>query len=241
MNLIEMFEEDLNKESEGGNERPGYTKFAEGNTFITILAVTASRWAHFMLKAGKLTVNCPGKDCPVCNIIKATKKAGGKTDHKSVKKFGMLIFNHNSGVIEILDQRTTFVKNFQKMLKDLREDYIDKAMEADETLSFEDAETLIDSTPELYDPSAFTTRVSREGLGQSDTKYTFKKAPKKDQQDVPEEALVAAKEMDLDSMFITLTSPQLLELLGGKTLKEIFKPEEDADGTDTEIKVNFDK
>ena len=161
MNLLEMLENDLNDESKGGNDRPGFTKFGVGDTYITVLAITAPRWTHFLKAAGNLTVNCPGNGCPVCNIIKASKKAGADCDYKSAKKYGMLIFNHNTNEIEILDQKITFIKNFKKMLADLREDAIDKAMEKDEDLTEEAAAELIDASPGIYDPSQFTTKVTR--------------------------------------------------------------------------------
>lgn len=230
MDLLTMLNEDLNNEG-GSNERPGFTKFAVGNTNITVLAFAAPRWTHY-INASKLTVNCPGAGCPVCAIIKASKKNDVDTDHKSTKKYGMLIYNHNSGELEILDQKTTFVTNFRDMLVELKESLIEKAMEENEELTIEEAELALDKS--LLDPTNFVTRVKRVGTGFNDTKYTFKKATKADQKEVPEAIIEKVSTMELDELWLKLDNDQLRKLISGKTLKEIFNPEE-------EIEVNFDK
>jgi len=234
-NLFDILEEDLNGNNDSKKDRLNFTKFAVGDTYITILDVGTPRWTHFFKEAGNLTINCPGNNCPVCSIIRAAKKADMKTDYKSTKKYGMLVYNHNSGELEILDQKITFVKNLKGMMDDMREAAAEKIMEDNEELSLEEALEQVD--PEITNLSKFVIRVRREGTGFNDTKYAFKKAPKKEQKDVPQAILDSLSEYELDELFLKLDGDQIKLLISGKTLKEIFNPDEDEE----EVSVDFSK
>jgi|LGOV01.1.fsa_nt_gb hypothetical protein len=237
MNLLEMLNEDLNTDS-NSNERPGFTKFEVGDTLITVLAIGTPRWTHFIKSAGKLTVNCPGQNCPVCSIIRAAKKNDQKTDHKSTKKYGMLVYNHNSGELEILDQKITFIRNFQSMLQELKEDAAEAIMEENQELTKEEAMEKVDTS--VYDPTQFVTRIRRKGTGMNDTEYSFKKAPKSNQKPTPEDIVEKANELNINELWLVLDNDQLKQLLAGKTLKEIFNPEE-ADEESDGLGVDFTK
>jgi len=236
MNLLDMFEDEFdNESSDGKNERLPFTKFEEGNTYITVLAAALPRWTHYLAKNGRLTVTCPGNGCPVCAIIKSAKKNDQKTDHSSAKKFGMLVYNHNTNQLEILDQRKTFAKNLTSFLGDLREEAAEEIME-EKDITLEEALKEVDHS--VYDPSQFVIRVKREGTGKNDTAYTFKKAPKSQQKEVPEEILEKVKELDINDLFLSLSSENLKKLLSGMTLKEIFNPE---DSEESEEDVSFEE
>lgn len=208
--LLTLLEDEL---KDGGNDKLGFTKFEEGNTHITILQTVKSRWAHFE-PGSRLTVTCPGGDCPICAIIKSSKENNQKTDHKSSRKFGMLVYNHNKKALEILDQSKTFMTGIQSMLKELKEDGEDYS-----------------------DVSKFVIRVRRDGTSFNDTKYSFRKAPKDFQTPVPEADLTKAASIKLEDEFLSLDSGKLRKLLAGKTLKEIFNPEAEA----PELEVDFTK
>jgi len=212
LDLFDVLEEGL-AEGGGGNERLPFIKFPEGNTHITVMAVAKARWTHYIPES-KLTINCPGKaTCPVCAIISAAKKNDQDCDYKSTQKFGMIVYNHGTKTIEVLDQKVTFIKGLKGMLDELKDD------------------------GEEFNPTKFVTRIRRDGLGFSDTKYGFKVAPKANQEDVPQAAYDKIKSIVIEDVFLALEPDNIKKLISGMTLKEIFNPDTGSD----EVVVNFDK
>lgn len=100
---------DVATNNENKNENKiQYTKFETGNTVIRILDnEPESFWQHFLMKQNS-AITCPGKDCPICNVIKAQKIAGEKPQYNSTKRHAMRIWNYNTNKMEILIQGNRF-------------------------------------------------------------------------------------------------------------------------------------
>lgn len=109
--------DDVRNESKS-NEKENYTKFPEGTTMIRILdAEPYSFWQHW-IQSTKTSVNCPGKDCPICNVI-AKAKANNETPmYNNSRKHAMRVWNYTTNQMEIMTQG----KGFMQQILDLHEE-----------------------------------------------------------------------------------------------------------------------
>ena len=99
---------EVDKKTGESADKQEYTKFAEGNTMIRILDDEPySFWQHWMpdLKRG---VTCIGKDCPICNVIRAQKANKETPKYNSTQRHAIRIFNKTTNRMEIMIQGKSF-------------------------------------------------------------------------------------------------------------------------------------
>lgn len=127
------------------NGKAEFTKFPVGITRIRIIDETPHiRWVHWM-PAHKRTVNCPGKDCPICEIRRQQRTNKEPYTYGVSRRFTMNIFNYETGKIEIMEQGITFFEDLRDLKNDLEE----------ENKTLQDA----------------IIKVRRRGTGKDDTSY----------------------------------------------------------------------
>lgn len=132
-----------------GSERLEFITFAEGSTIIRVVDKEPhSRWTHWM-NSIKRTINCPGKGCPICNLIAEAKANKETPKYSSTKKHIMHVINRSSGKLELLDQGKTFM------------------------------EQLLAFHQEVGDVRTYDIKVIRKGTTQNDTTYTLIPLPQK--------------------------------------------------------------
>jgi len=98
------------KQNSGSNDKPdvNYLSLGEGTHQIRILSEEPyTRWTHWVQSAngGKgLTVNCIGKNCPICSEIKAAKANKEKPKYNSRKLHALNVIDRKTGEVAILDK-----------------------------------------------------------------------------------------------------------------------------------------
>lgn len=127
------------------NGKAEFTKFPVGITRIRIIDEAPHiRWVHWM-PVHKRTVNCPGKDCPICEIRRQQRTNKEPYTYGVSRRFTMNIFNYETGKIEIMEQGITFFEDLRDLKDDLEE----------ENKTLQDA----------------IIKVRRRGTGKDDTSY----------------------------------------------------------------------
>lgn len=112
-------------EGKGSNEdKLGFFKLESGQTAVIRVADAEprSKWTHWIQQAGR-SVDCIGKDCPICNIIKESKQAGIKSPYSSSRKHVIHVLNKSTNKLELLEQGNEFFKqllNYRKAIGDLQ-------------------------------------------------------------------------------------------------------------------------
>jgi len=97
---------DINENA--SKEKTPYTKFTVGNNMFRILGDEPySYWSHWLQKQ-QTSVACAGRDCPICNLIKAAKEAGETPAYNSTKRHAILVWNYTTNQAEIMIQGKTF-------------------------------------------------------------------------------------------------------------------------------------
>ena len=141
--------DDISNSGSSTSEKVEFTKFAEGNTVIRVVeSEPFSRWSHWM-KNAKRAISCPGKGCPICNIIQSAKANKEPAIYNSTKRHTLHIINRNSNKLEILEQGKMF---FQQLL---------------------------DFNNEIGSVTEYDIKVIRKGTGINDTNYTLIPMPAK--------------------------------------------------------------
>lgn len=108
----------------GNNSKTDFTKLQNGVTELRFLdAEPFARWAHWMNNC-KRNISCIGSECPICDTIRVSKKAGVKTPYSSNRKFAMHVYNFSTGKVEILEQGKNFFTSLHALheeMGDIRE------------------------------------------------------------------------------------------------------------------------
>ena len=185
-----------------------YTKFPVGITHIRVIDdVPFVRWTHWVPKFNK-SVNCPGQNCPICDVRKKQKAAGLDYTYGVSRRIAMNIINRETGKIEIMEQGITFFNDLRDLMFDLKE----------QGLKLSDVDI----------------KVRRRGQGKDDTSYRLdidKEYPLSDS----ELELIKTKP-DLSTHFKPHTVEQLQRLINGESWDDIFSKSEEADNELVEIK-----
>lgn len=173
-----------------------FVKLPEGITLLRVVGdAPHTRWTHWM-PGPKRSANCPGKDCPLCDIVRKEKAAKVQNPrYNTQKRFSILAFNRETKRVEILDQGRKFFEE----LKDIREENMKKHGE------------MIN-----YD-----IRVKRRGSTSEDTSYridTDEVYPLTD----AERALIA-EHVSLEEYFRPHPPEALLRVIAGETFDEVMK------------------
>lgn len=211
------------KSSDGNKDSMDYTKFPEGSTIIRVLDKEPyTRWTHWVQQAngGKgLGVTCIGKGCPICELISIAKANKEKPKYTSRKVHSMRIINRTTEKVEINEQGKTFYENLKNIMD------------------------------EVGDVRAYDIKVIRKGTGINDTSYTLLPMKATGSFDMVNDKYVFKdfatedkEKFDDTFSFTDLYNPptqeQVLAILEGKPLNEIFTSE---NKTDEDIEVDFTK
>ena len=111
---------DIEKSNSGEKgDKTSYTKFEEGSTLIRILGEEPfSFWSHYMTNQ-KTSVTCPGKGCPICKVIEASKKTGEKTNkYNTSRRHAITIWNYETERQEIMISSKTLFGQLLEFLID---------------------------------------------------------------------------------------------------------------------------
>ena len=93
-----------NNESSNDKKKVEFITFPEGITNIRIVDKEPfTRWQHWIPQA-KRSITCPGKDCPVCNLIKQAKASGEQATYSTGKKHSVNVINRTNGQLEVLER-----------------------------------------------------------------------------------------------------------------------------------------
>ncbi len=99
-------------ERQGGEgtttEKTPYTRFEKGATMIRILDNDPhSFWSHW-LQQQKTSITCPGKGCPICNVIAQAKANKTQVPYSSTQRHAVRVWNYSTERMEILIQGKKF-------------------------------------------------------------------------------------------------------------------------------------
>ena len=101
---------EVTNDSNTSGARVDFVSFKEGvNTIIRVIDEEPfSRWAHW-LPQYKRSLTCPGRGCPVCEVIQAAKANKEKARFNSGKRHAIRVINRNAdNQVQILEQGKTF-------------------------------------------------------------------------------------------------------------------------------------
>lgn len=160
------------------------------------------------INSAKRSFTCLGKGCPVCEIIRNDKANGATARYSSQKKHSLLIWNYGTKQIEILEQGNDFFSDLLTFVQD----------------------------PDLGDLRGYDLKITRKGV-KKDTSYTVIPGIKKP---ICEEALTAFNEaqIDLEKYYSAPSHEQMLGVLEGKPLDEVFKAEQsEQQGSDVDFET----
>ena len=100
-------------------EKTPYTKFENGSTIIRILDNEPfSFWSHW-LPQQKTSITCPGKDCPICNVIRAQKANKETPQYSSSQRHCVRVWNYKEERLEIMIQGRTFFSQLLDLHKEV--------------------------------------------------------------------------------------------------------------------------
>lgn len=103
----------------GNNNKTNYTKFSEGNTLIRVLDDGPySFWSHW-LNQQRTSVTCPGKDCPICNLISQAKANKMTVPYSNSQRHALRIWNYTTNQMEVLIQGRNFMSQLSILNKDV--------------------------------------------------------------------------------------------------------------------------
>lgn len=175
-----------NNASETSKEKVPYTKFKQGAQKIRIIDDEPfSFWQHWLPKQSTSVV-CPGKDCPICNVIKAQKANKETPQYNSTHRHAIRIWNYDTNQMEVLIQGKTFFAQLLTLLK------------------------------EVGDLRNYDIKVIKSGEGKNTT-YTVLPCAASDFEF--EDKL---SEVNMEDLFAPPEKEVIIQLMEGKTYKEIY-------------------
>lgn len=187
-------------DSGSSSNKQEFAKFPVGLTNIRIVGVAPLlRWTHW-LNRDKRSINCPGKDCPICEIRRRQKANKEPYTYGVNKRLALYIINRSTNKLEICEQGVTFFDD----LKILRADAAEKGL----------------------DLTDFDIKVRRTGTGADDTKYRLDIG---EVYPLTEADKALAEEMiDLEEYFKPHTVEQINAIVrDGKPFDEVMKATSD--------------
>lgn len=117
---------DVGSSSTSDKQEIKYMGLLEGTHQIRCLdAEPVSRWTHWIpqANAGKgYTVNCAGKDCPVCAEIKAAKAKKAPAKMNSRKLHLMNVIDRASGEVKLIDKGNGLFEALYGIYEELKAD-----------------------------------------------------------------------------------------------------------------------
>lgn len=99
--------------AEETKEKVPYTKFDKGATQIRVLDDEPfSFWSHWLQKQ-QTSVTCPGKGCPICNVMAQMRANNEKPMYTSSHRHAIRVWNYKTERMEVMIQSKSF---FQQLL-----------------------------------------------------------------------------------------------------------------------------
>lgn len=186
---------------EGGEKRKvEFAKLESGTMFRILDAEPFSRWVHWVASV-KRNVTCIGSknNCPICNIVREQKANNEVPKYSSSKRHAITIWNYNTKRIEVLDGGNEMFSSLAGLQS------------------------------VVGDLSTYDLKVIKTGTGK-DVKYQFiPQAVSEVSADAQKEYPLFKSEVDFKEYFKAFTYDQLIMILEGKTLEEVFKASEQQD------------
>lgn len=109
---------DVTRDSTNTEKTP-YTKFENGSTIIRILDNEPfSFWSHWLQKQ-QTSVTCIGKDCPICNVIRAQKANKETPQYSSTQRHCVRVWNYKEERLEVMIQGRTFFSQLLDLHKEV--------------------------------------------------------------------------------------------------------------------------
>ena len=100
-------------------EKVEFAKLPEGTTRMRFLDDEPfSMWQHW-LNDHRMSVRCPGRDCPICETIKRDKENGVTPRYNNSSRHVVRIWNYETNREEILAQGRNFFKQVGAFMKEL--------------------------------------------------------------------------------------------------------------------------
>lgn len=184
-----------------------FIEFPEGATEVRIVDKEPfSRWVHWIPQLRR-SYTCPGKGCPICNIIKNAKANGEIPKYNSQKRYCIHAIDRKDGQLKILENSKTF---FGSLLT------IRKAM--------------LDTFGDLTN---YDIKIIRTGKGKQ-TQWNIiplGQTPLTDK----EEKDIEENRVDFATYLKAPTPEQLTRLLNGETPDEVFKEEPDEEDIEVDF------
>jgi hypothetical protein len=210
-NEVEM---DIN--NEGGNQESkkiDFIQFPEGATILRIVDnEPVGKWKHWIPQI-KRSIICPGKGCPICNIIKNAKANGETPPYSSQKKYHIHVIDRKDGQLKILENSKTFFGDLLTIRKEMMETY-----------------------GELTN---YDIKVIRSGKGKN-TKWTILPSIKTP---LTEEELKIIEEnrIDFNEYFKAFTPEQIIRILNGENIEDVLKDSnEEVENNEDEEDIEID-
>jgi hypothetical protein len=151
------------------------------------------RWTHWW-PTSKRSINCPGKDCPICEVRRAAKANKQPQVHGMSRRFAINVINRETNRAEIMEQGVGFFEE----LRDLRTDLL----------------------AEKKDLTDVDLKVRRRGTGQDDTSYRIDIDEEK--QLSPSDKEMIKNKTNLEEYFKAHEPAQILRLLQGEKWEDVF-------------------
>lgn len=181
--------------SGGDGNKVEFTKFPEGLVKIRLVdEIPNMRWTHW-INAQRISVNCPGKGCPICKIRKQQKANKEQYTHGMGRRFSLQVLNRNTNRLEVMEQGVTFFEDLKVVLE----------MAVDKGLKITEVDLL----------------VRRKGLGKDDTSYRIDLGEEYPytKEDLK---LIDEYKIDLNEYFKPNTNEQIIRILNGESFADVM-------------------
>ena len=196
------------KENNGGSEKKevNFVSIADKETVVLrVLSEEPISRWSHWIPSVKRSFTCLGKGCPVCEIIKQDKANKANARYSSSKRHSLIVWNYATKRVEVLEQGNDFFQNLLAFVED----------------------------PDLGDLRDYDIKITRRGTGK-DTSYTVIPCAKKRVSKEVEDAFATCG-IDLEKYYAPCTSQQMIDILSGKPIEEVFAQTTEDLTTDSDL------
>lgn len=172
-----------------------FMSFPEGSSTIRIVSPPLQRKGHW-LQSAKVSVDCLGSNCPVCEMNRQAEKMGEQPPSKIRNSFMFYVIDRADGQVKIVEQGINFIKTLKSLQEQLREDGVE-------------------SNLQLFD-----LKVRRTGSTAQNTSYVLRESKPTEltQEDIAKVAAVKP----ITEVPLKPNQEQMIALLQGKSVKDAF-------------------
>lgn len=207
---------DIGGNSSSEKQEVKFLTLPDGTTTIRIVDPEPfSRWVHWIPQAngGKgLSVNCPGKSCPICAHIKAAKAQKEQPKWSSRKMHALNVINRATGEINIMDKGNGLFESLAGIREELFND--------------------------VGEMTNYDVKIRVTNGGTRDASYVVIPGTAKPLTDADK----ALEKYDFSKVFPEYTPEQISALTEGATLDELFGNSDSAEtpnGAEEQPSVDF--